>query len=56
MVFEAHGMSIPCTELLLFNCKGKYSFPFYVTFKERILNQLKIKGFSFLKKRCNIHL
>ncbi len=33
MVFEAHGMSFPCTELLLFNyAKGKDSFPFYGTF------------------------
>ncbi len=34
MVFEAHGMPFPHTELLLFNyAKGKDSFPFYTTFK-----------------------
>ncbi len=36
MVFEAHGMSFPCTELLLFNfAKVKTVFPFYGTFKAR---------------------
>ncbi len=40
MVFEAHGMSFPCTELLLLLllllllCQGKNSFPFYDTFKK----------------------
>ncbi len=31
MVFEAHGMSFPCTEFLLFNYT-KVHFPFYGTF------------------------
>ncbi len=35
MVFEAHCMPFPCTELLLFNCQGKHSFPFYGIFKGR---------------------
>ncbi len=33
MVFEAHGMSFPCTEHLLFNYAKVNSFPFYGTFK-----------------------
>ncbi len=38
MVFEAHCMSFPCTELIpctviIQLCQGKYSFPFYGTFK-----------------------
>ncbi len=34
MVFEAHGMSFPCTKLLLFNyAKVKTVFLFYGTFK-----------------------
>ncbi len=36
MVSEAHCMSFPCTELLLFNyAKVKDSFSFYGTFKYR---------------------
>ncbi len=43
MVFEAHGMSFPCTELLLFNyAKVKYSFPFYGIFKKLYILYLYI--------------
>ncbi len=34
MVFEAHCISFPCTELLLFNYAKVDSFPFYGTFKQ----------------------
>ncbi len=34
MVFEAHCLSFPCTELLLFNYTKVNSFPLYGTFKQ----------------------
>ncbi len=38
MMFGAHCMSFPCTELLLFNyAKVKTVFPFYGTFKKYII-------------------
>ncbi len=34
MVFEAHGMTFPCTDVLIIKlCQDKDSFPFYGTFK-----------------------
>ncbi len=43
MVFEAHGMSFPCTELLLFNyAKVKTVFhsmaPLNTTFTDKLIN------------------
>ncbi len=36
MVFEAHCMSFPCTDVLIIQlCQGKDSFPFYDTFNRR---------------------
>ncbi len=35
MLFEAHCMSFPLYRTLIIQlCQGKYSFPFYGTFKE----------------------
>ncbi len=43
MVFEAHGMSFPCTRTLIIQlCQGKDSFPFYGTFKS--VEQYKYLG------------
>ncbi len=43
MVFEAHCMSFPCTELLLFNYAKVKSFPFYGTFNESLTEWFFVK-------------
>ncbi len=46
MVFEAHGMSFPCTELLLLNyAKVNTVFPFYGTFKTQLNKSCSILPF-----------
>ncbi len=48
MEFEAHCMSFPCTTLIIQRCQGKYSFPFYGTFKYDISKENHIFALSTL--------
>ncbi len=48
MVFEAHGMSFPCTEMLLFNYAINTVFPFYGTFNIPIYHGQNIIIFCFI--------
>ncbi len=49
MVFEAHCMSFPYRTLIIQLCQGKYSFPFYGTFKKQSWMCLSLNGLSDAK-------